>query len=222
MSSWIAPDMFGPKDHRPWPFGALAPLAYDQIMADPPWHFDLYSDLGDEKSPQAQYDTMSIDEICSLPVSDLAKPDCMLLMWATAPLLHKQIPVMKAWGFEYKSAGVWNKRRIGPGYIWRGKVEFMLVGTRGAPKINGKSVPNYIEETSREHSRKPDGAYAMCERMMPEASRCSLFERTVREGWDGWGNQYGQPISGKKAKAIRAEHSAGGLFEIGATPDGHE
>jgi N6-adenosine-specific RNA methylase IME4 len=64
-----------------WPFDALPPLSYDVILADPPWHFDLRSAAGEAKSPQAQYKTMSPDEIKTLPVSHLARGNALIMMW---------------------------------------------------------------------------------------------------------------------------------------------
>lgn len=168
------------------------------IMADPPWRFENWSEAGDARSPQAHYETMSVEEIAALPVADLARENCLLWLWATAPLLDRQIRVLAAWGFAFKSAGAWNKRRWGTGHLWRGKCEFVLLGTRGAPEVHGAGVPNHFEEAARENSRKPDIAYAMAEMMMPQARRCSLFERPVRPGWEGWGDEYGLPIEPRK------------------------
>lgn len=47
-----------------------------------------------------------------------------------------------------------------------------------------------IEAERREHSRKPDDQYSMCEALVPGAvHRLELFARTQREGWDCWGNE---------------------------------
>jgi hypothetical protein len=40
-----------------------------------------------------------------------------------------------------------------------------------------------------EHSRKPDEAYEIIERMYPGLPRIELFARGRRPGWDAWGNQ---------------------------------
>lgn len=45
----------------------------------------------------------------------------------------------------------------------------------------------------REHSRKPDEAYAAAEAMMPQAmNRADLFSRQVRPGWTAWGDEVGK------------------------------
>lgn len=190
MTSFVQPHLFdaGPSQ---WPFGALEPGRYDMIMIDPPWQFETYSEAGEGKSAAAQYRLMSADELLALPVGDLARDDCMLWLWATAPLLDLAMACLPAWGFRYTTMGAWDKRRWGTGYVLRSVCEPFLIATRGAPKIDGRSVPNLISESRREHSRKPEAAYAAAERMMPRARRADLFSRRTRKGWEAWGDQTG-------------------------------
>ena len=46
-----------------------------------------------------------------------------------------------------------------------------------------------IRVARREHSRKPDEAYELIERMYPDLPKIELFARQAREGWAAWGNQ---------------------------------
>lgn len=202
MNSFVQPDMFraGP---RVWPFGALRPQSYDLIMADPPWLFENYSERGDEKGPAPHYEMMADADILALPVGDLASVDCLLWLWCTWPKLPVGMAALAAWGFEFKTGGAWDKRRWGTGYIWRSVCEPVLIGTRGAPKVNGKSVSNHFSEPRREHSRKPESSYRMAERMMPDARRVSLFERPTRPGWDAWGNGVGVAPGRQRAKRVK-------------------
>ena len=48
---------------------------------------------------------MGIEELCALPVADLAAPDSVLFLWATFPQLPETLRLIKAWGFQYKSVG---------------------------------------------------------------------------------------------------------------------
>ena len=51
---------------------------------------------------------MGIEELCALPVADLAAPDSALFLWATFPQLPEALRLIEAWGFRYKSvAFVW-------------------------------------------------------------------------------------------------------------------
>lgn len=195
-----------------WPFGAMTHFGYDFIMADPPWRFRVWSEKGEEKSPEAQYETMALDEIARLPVGHLASRHCVLFLWTTWPVLldggdpgrgligdpGRSPPgeVMKAWGFRYVTGGAWSKRTVngkpsfGPGYRMRTSCEPFLLGIAGQPETPGAtSARNLIEGLAREHSRKPDEAYAWCEAYMPQARRADLFSRETRPGWDAWGNE---------------------------------
>ena len=169
---------------------------FDLIMADPPWSFKTYSAKGLKKSAQAKYSCMTLDDIRSLPVADLAADDCLLWLWATNPMLPQALDCMEAWGFTYKTAGTWVKMTkhgkigFGTGYILRSANEPFLIGTRGKPKTT-RGVRSAIHGLVREHSRKPDEAFREAERLMPDAQRIELFSRTNRDGWQTWGNQSG-------------------------------
>ena len=69
------------------------------IYADPPWR---YTQKGLQGAAEKHYPTMGIDEICALPVADLAAPDSVLFLWATFPQLPEALRLIKAWGFQYK------------------------------------------------------------------------------------------------------------------------
>ena len=172
-----------------WPFGDLAPGAYGLIMADPPWLFDLYSAKGEAKSANAQYACMDIEAIRRLPIAELASRDCVLWLWATWPLLPEAIATIARWGFTYKTGGAWDKQRWGTGYLMRSVCEPFLIATKGHPRVDGRSVPNLIEESRREHSRKPELAYELAERMAGDVDRLEVFSRTPRAGWSTWGDE---------------------------------
>jgi N6-adenosine-specific RNA methylase IME4 len=46
-----------------------------------------------------------------------------------------------------------------------------------------------ITAPRREHSRKPDEAYEIIERMYPELPKIDLFARGGRPNWAAWGNE---------------------------------
>ncbi len=107
------------------PFAPLKPGAYGLILADPPWPYEMRSEAGYGKSPEAHYDTMSLEEIAALPVDELAAPDCLLVMWSTWPHLQHALRVMRCWGFRYITGGSWTKRTrdghptFGTGFVFR-------------------------------------------------------------------------------------------------------
>lgn len=181
-----------------WPFGDLVPLKYGAILADPPWAYEMRSDKGYGKSPEAQYETLSPAAIKALPVNQLAGPDCLLFLWSTWPHLPLVLEVMGAWGFTYKTGGAWVKRTatgkaaFGTGYLLRSATEPFLIGTIGAPAIRSKGVRNLIEGIRREHSRKPPEARDMLDRLLPDVWACELFAREAWPGRDVWGDQAGR------------------------------
>jgi N6-adenosine-specific RNA methylase IME4 len=180
-----------------WPFGDLRPLAYDVIVADPPWLVQMRSAAGEKKAPQAHYACMPIGEIAALPVGKLARGDCWLFLWTSAPLLDRAFEVMKAWGFSYCSRTAWrkttinNKVRVGPGYICRTMHEDVLIGKIGNP-CRRKPLPSLFDGLAREHSRKPDEFYAHVEAFAPHSFRLDLFSRQSRPGWDVFGDEAGK------------------------------
>jgi N6-adenosine-specific RNA methylase IME4 len=187
-----------------WPFDPLTPMKYGAILADPPWAYAMRSDKGYEKSPEAHYSTMPLDEIKALPVHQLAGPECLLFMWSTWPHLSQALQVLEAWGFIYITGGSWTKRTptgkaaFGTGYVLRSSTEPFLVGKLGKPQITSRSernlieaaeIPNGIESLRREHSRKPPEMRAIIERLLPRAHCAELFAREPWPGHDVWGNQ---------------------------------
>src|SRR5215471_15852471 len=167
---------------------------YAVIYADPPWDFEVYNEeSGIERAAANHYSTMSLDEICALPIPSLASPAAALFMWTTVPHLRESFQVLDAWGFEYKTNIVWVKDKIGLGYFVRNQHELLLVATRGdmpSPSPANRP-PSVISAPRREHSRKPDEAYETIERMYPTLPKIELFARQTRPGWAAWGNEVG-------------------------------
>jgi N6-adenosine-specific RNA methylase IME4 len=173
-----------------------APLPRDRrypiILADPPWKFDVYdAESGLDRAAAAHYPTMDLEAICKLRVADLVTPDAALFLWTTAPHLPEAFEVLSAWGFQYRTNVAWVKDKAGLGYWVRNQHELLLIGARGDMRspAEGKRPPSIIQAPRREHSRKPDEAYELIERMYPELPKIELFARRARIGWAIWGNQ---------------------------------
>jgi N6-adenosine-specific RNA methylase IME4 len=181
---------------------------YPVIYADPPWQFRVYDEnssiASEHDAAGVHYPCMSTDAICTLPVKELATQAAALFLWTTAPHLPEALQVVAAWGFEYKTHAVWVKDWIGVGFWVRNQHEILLVATRGdmptpSPACRPSSV---IVAPRREHSRKPDEAYELIERMYPDLPKIELFARHARPGWDVWGNE-APPLSEKRTSALR-------------------
>ncbi len=162
---------------------------YSLIYCDPPWRYE-YS-ATESRKIENQYPTMTLEEICELPIGDIAVDDCVLFMWATSPKLKEALRVIDAWGFTYRTCAVWDKQIIGMGYYFRQQHELLLVATKGKmpPPEPANRVPSVYSEKRGKHSAKPEKFYEIIEKMYPELSKIELFGRSRREGWDIWGNQ---------------------------------
>lgn len=153
-------------------------MKYGAILADPPWRFDNRTGkVAPEHRRLARYQTMTVAEICALPVPTLAADTAHLYLWVPNALLPEGLRVMAEWGFRYKTNLVWHKVRKdggsdgrGVGFYFRNVTEVVLFGVRGknartlAP---GRRQVNLIAEQKREHSRKPDGLYRIIEACSP-------------------------------------------------------
>ena len=170
---------------------------YNIIYADPPWR---YADKGCNGNAESHYNTMSQKDICNLPVSQLALPDCVLFMWGTYPMLPEALETIKAWGFDYKSiAFQWvklNKKNGKPFYglgRWtRGNTEPCLLAVKGKPKRIDNSIFQLIQTPIERHSKKPDIVRQKIVQLVGDLPRIELFARQQVPGWDAWGNQVGQ------------------------------
>lgn len=181
-------------------------FGYDLVMIDPPWPFDLWSNAGNEKSPAAQYPVMTREDIAALPVGQLMRAGGVVWLWCTWPLVAEgfHVECLRSWGLRGKTGGAWAKRtrrgrlRWGTGYLLRSVCEPFIIATIGDDRdYDGASECNLIETAgtrlldgiARQHSRKPDEAYAVCERVMPHAWRADVFSRQARPGWDAFGDE---------------------------------
>ena len=176
---------------------------YQIIYADPPWSYKVYSKKGLGRSAESHYPTMSIEDICALPVGDLADKDCALFLWVTIPCLLEGLSVLKAWGFTYKTIGfVWVKQNKksdslfwGMGYWTRSNVELCILATKGHPKRVNAAVHQVIVSHIEEHSKKPQEARERIVALMGDLPRIELFARQSTPGWDVWGNEVDSSIS---------------------------
>ena len=122
---------------------------YGIVYADPPWRYDMKRGKGVAEN---HYPTMSMDEICALPVADLAAKDSALFLWATFPQLNEAFRVMEAWGFKYKTlAFLWLKQNrkadswfYGMGFWTRSNAEVCLLATRGHPKRQCAGIHQFV------------------------------------------------------------------------------
>ncbi len=190
--SRVAADLRGV---RGGPFGT--------VLADPPWRFqNRTGKVAPEHRRLSRYDTLTVAELCELPVADVVAERSHLYLWVPNALVADGLRVMEAWGFTYKSNLVWAKRRRdggpdgrGVGFYFRNVTELLLFGVRGKMRTlaAGRRQVNLIETQKREHSRKPDEQYALIEACSP-GPYLELFCRYRRSGWTPWGLEAAEDV----------------------------
>ena len=167
---------------------------YQVIYADPPWDYQQCRLSGSAKK---HYPTMRIEELCALPVADIADRDCALFLWATFPQLPEALRLIQAWGFMYKTvAFVWLKQNrkaltwfYGLGFWTRSNAEICLLATKGHPKRQSAGIHQLVISPVEQHSKKPDEVREKIAALMGDVPRIELFARQQTPGWDVWGNE---------------------------------
>jgi N6-adenosine-specific RNA methylase IME4 len=173
--------------------------SFATVLADPPWRFtNRTGKMAPEHRRLSRYGTMTLSEITTLPVEEIAAETAHLYLWVPNALLAEGLSVMSAWGFSYKSNIIWHKVRKdggsdgrGVGFYFRNVTEMVLFGVRGRKARTlapGRRQVNLIPARKREHSRKPDELYPIIEACSP-GPYLELFARGARPGWTSWGNQ---------------------------------
>lgn len=172
---------------------------YNIIYADPPWK---YQDRNCNGSAEKHYPTMTINDLCTLPIKEITSDNCVLFIWVTYPMLEEAQKLIKAWGFKYKTIGFqWIKTYkksgkffFGLGRWTRGNTEPCLIATKGKPKRINNSISQLIISPVEEHSKKPDIVREKIVQLMGDLPRIELFARKKIPGWDVWGNEVDSDI----------------------------
>lgn len=174
-------------------FDELAP-PYGTIVADPPWRYDVSQRLagGERKrTKQGTYGRMSIEEICALPVADLAAASAHLWLWVTNGIVaggaHGR--VLDAWGFRPITMLTWRKTGApGIGSYLRGQTEHAVLAVRGWGTCPATTRETTVFDAPRRgHSVKPGAFFDIVHRLSP-GPYLELFARSPQLGWDSWGN----------------------------------
>lgn len=177
-------------------------LKYKTIYADPPWPERGGGKI--KRGADKHYSLMTVKEIMSLPIQNIADDNCHLYLWTTNNYFSQALEVMKVWGFAYKTTITWVKDRIGLGQYYRGITEHCLFGVKGNlpykiiddKRQQGKTV---IIAPKTKHSEKPAEMREMIEKVS-YAPYVELFARQITPGWDAWGNEVESNISIKEER----------------------
>lgn len=155
------------------------------LVVDPPWKYDARAE-DDSHRARNPYPDMTIDEIKRLPVASLSHKDAVLWLWTTNAFLRDAFDIAAAWDFTPKTVLTWDKETLGLGDWLRNVTEHCLLCVKGKPVVTLTNQTTLIREKRRQHSRKPEGFYAMVETLC-HGNRVELFSREGRDGWSAWG-----------------------------------
>lgn len=147
------------------------------------------------KEGERAYPTMEVEEIVSLPVGTLAANDAHLYLWTTQRYLRDAFAVADAWGFRYSTTLVWSKPPKGVAGTFVCSAEFILFCRRGTLSALRRHVGSVFQWSRSEHSQKPEAFLDLVESMSP-GPYLELFARRNRFGWDTWGNESLELVSG--------------------------
>ena len=178
---------------------------YKAIVVDPPWNQRKTGlrRVRPNQTTQLDYPTLTKQQLMELPIQDWANPErAYLWLWATnskdrnskEPVLAMAFQLMGHWGFNYYTTITWDKGTgpcpFGPYQI---TTEHVLFGYRGKGTFN-KGILGKLQTCFRAspgtHSSKPEAFYRDVARHF-DGPRLDVFARQYREGFDGWGNEYG-------------------------------
>lgn len=168
---------------------------YDIVLADPPWLYHDKSGTPANRHVENHYDTMTVDEICALPVQKITNKGSILFLWTPSPITPDAMKVIDAWGFKYLTRLTWIKTskngnvKMGIGNYVRNTTEDILIARKGVFPMPKTKFPSTFSALRTDHSRKPERSYEIIENMNPDPSRIELFARYVYPGWTGVGNE---------------------------------
>jgi N6-adenosine-specific RNA methylase IME4 len=167
----------------------LPPGPYRVLYADPPWLYQKNAPTFHGNAAD-RYDPFSIPQLCALPVRKIVEQSAVLFLWVTSPVLPECFPVIKAWGFTYKTDIIWDKGKMIHGKYLGNQHELLLLCTRGRCRPEVEELDANVRRIApTAHSRKPEEFRLLIDHLYPTGRRLELFARTQAEGWDVWGNQ---------------------------------
>ena len=165
---------------------------YQIIYADPPWDVKRGPDWNSNgPSKPLPYPTMSIDQIKSLPIKEIADTKCHLYLWTINKYIRESYDVANAWGFNVSCMLTWCKPRhgIGIGGTFIQTTEYILFCRKGTLTAQKRIDTTWFEHKRLSHSEKPEMFRNMIVEVSGNLPRVELFARQKTEGWDVWGNE---------------------------------
>lgn len=205
---------------------------FSTVVADPPWDYSkklsgggtsgyspVHHSRGGSRGAANHYNTLSIDELISMPIEEIVSEQAHLYLWTTGTFISEAHLVAEAWGFSPKGIIPWIKMnrnwrdriagsgsmesavRMGMGRYLRWCSEYVLFGVRGKLLPLRNDVRGVVFATQGRHSQKPEEIYDLIERVSP-APRIELFARSFRAGYVCWGDELTDADEAPQAQSV--------------------
>ncbi len=172
---------------------------YGLIYADPPWK----QSKGCKKSVRENssgkpldYPTCSLDEIKEhlRLATESTTENSILFLWTIDKYLFEAQQIAESLGYKLHARMIWDKvTGIPAAFTVRYGHEYLLYMYKGKLTPVAKDERGKIHTVFRErvtkHSKKPDIAYEIIERLYPDLKKLEMYARETRDGWDSFGNE---------------------------------
>lgn len=172
---------------------------YGLIYADPPWK----QSKGGKKSVRENssgkpldYPTCSLDEIKEhlRLATESTTENSILFPWTIDKYLFEAQQIAESLGYKLHARMIWDKvTGIPAAFTVRYGHEYLLYMYKGKLTPVAKDERGKIHTVFRErvtkHSKKPDIAYEIIERLYPDLKKLEMYARETRDGWDSFGNE---------------------------------
>jgi N6-adenosine-specific RNA methylase IME4 len=170
---------------------------YRCIVVDLPWPYELCDEDPSHRAIRP-YPTMSIEQMCKLPIGEIMHADVVLWMWIpNFELVHgAHLPILQAWDLEPKTLVTWGKDKMAHGDWLRAKSEHCIMCVRGKPTIVLTNQTTLLLAPMRGHSVKPREFYDLVESLCPAPRYADLFSRYQHnDKWDCHGDEAPPPVT---------------------------
>jgi N6-adenosine-specific RNA methylase IME4 len=166
---------------------------YRVIVVDVPWPNKNRSD--DPSRRTVGYPTMTVAEICALPIASIMHMDCVVWFWTTNFYMREAYEALDGYGLEPKTILTWAKpRHSGLGDWLFGQTEHCIMAVRGKPVVTLTNQTTLLHAPVRGHSVKPVEFYDLIESLCPASRYADLLSRyRHNDKWDCHGDELPPP-----------------------------
>ena len=171
----------------------------DLFMIDPPWPQTKGGRRSIRPNQGSALDYATLDwrdlwDLLDKDIFSIAAVQHTVFLWTIDKYLLQTHEEMLARQYKLHARIIWNKTNgVAPAFTLRFSHEYLLWFYKPtlipiAKEQRGKFT-TVLTEKARQHSRKPDAAYALVEALYPSLCKLDVFSREKRAGWEQYGDQ---------------------------------